>query len=183
MKSMTKALFNLPNILNHRVELQENYLPKPSPQPNFKYGRTTDRQRIQLIDWSSLGHKLVNADMEYENNYGWKQLLPGKINYLSADEIVRRAWEHCCLAGDRDRPGHGIWRRFDGHHRRESTAWCCDRVVLELCLVVEPQGKMRVANIANCTFLIRQLGYVSSENSLQSLKNTKTLYIIYLDVN
>ena len=27
-------------------------------------------------------------------------------------------------------------------HRRESTAWCCDRVVLELCLVVEPQGKM-----------------------------------------
>ena len=25
MKSMTKILFNLPNILNHRVGLQENY--------------------------------------------------------------------------------------------------------------------------------------------------------------
>jgi hypothetical protein len=56
--------------------------------------------------------------------------------------------------------------------------------------VVEPQGKMmptgdttKVGNIANCTFLIRQLGYVSSEDSLQSLKNTIILYIIYLDVN
>jgi hypothetical protein len=40
-----------------------------------------------------------------------------------------------------------------------------------------------VANIANCTFQIRQLGYVSLENSLQSLKNARVLYIIYLDVN
>ena len=40
-----------------------------------------------------------------------------------------------------------------------------------------------VANIANCTFLIRQLGYVSLENSLQSPRNARILYMIYLDVN
>ena len=40
-----------------------------------------------------------------------------------------------------------------------------------------------VGNIANCTFPIRQLGYVSLENSLQSPKNARILYITYLDVN
>ena len=40
-----------------------------------------------------------------------------------------------------------------------------------------------VANIATCTFPIRQLGYVFSENSLQGLINARILYIIYLDIN
>ena len=40
-----------------------------------------------------------------------------------------------------------------------------------------------VANIANCTFPIRQLGYISLENSLQSLKNARILCIIRLDVD
>ena len=33
-----------------------------------------------------------------------------------------------------------------------------------------------VANIANCTFPIRRLGYISLENSLRSLKNARILY-------
>src|ERR1700721_1086162 len=37
-----------------------------------------------------------------------------------------------------------------------------------------------VGNIANCTFPIRQLGYVSLENSPQNPKNARILYIIYL---
>ena len=39
-----------------------------------------------------------------------------------------------------------------------------------------------VANIANCTFLIRQLDYHLPENSPWSLKNTRILYIIYLSI-
>ena len=35
--------------------------PKFSQLPDFKYCRTTDRQRMQLIDWSSLSHKLLDA--------------------------------------------------------------------------------------------------------------------------
>jgi hypothetical protein len=42
---------------------------------------------------------------------------------------------------------------------------------------------MEVANIANYTFPIRQLGYVFLGISLQSLKNAGILYIIYLYVN
>jgi hypothetical protein len=56
---MTKTLFNLPNILNHRVGLQENY--PLSPHHRLISSMASDRQRMQLIYWSSLGHKLLDA--------------------------------------------------------------------------------------------------------------------------
>ena len=50
---MTKTLFNLPNILNHRVGLQENY--PLSPHHCLISSMASDRQRMQLIYWSSSG--------------------------------------------------------------------------------------------------------------------------------